>query len=59
MKELASLIAEYEGKKHQASIGDIREILRILEEVFADELRINKGLLFGDFCTRVFKRAKK
>ena len=27
--KLASLIAKYEGKKHQASIGDIREILKI------------------------------
>ena len=29
-KELCSLIAKREGKKHQASIGDIREILNIL-----------------------------
>lgn len=30
MKKLASLIAKQEGKKHQASIGDIREILAIM-----------------------------
>lgn len=28
--KLASAIAKAEGKKHQASIGDIREILRII-----------------------------
>lgn len=30
MTKLASMIAKAEGKKHQASIGDIREILKIL-----------------------------
>lgn len=30
MKELIKFIAKYEGKKHQASVGDIREILRII-----------------------------
>lgn len=32
-KELCRLIAKREGKKHQASIGDIREILNILIEL--------------------------
>jgi len=31
--QLASAIAKREGKKHQASIGDVREILRILEDL--------------------------
>lgn len=30
LNKLASAIAKREGKKHQASIGDVREILRIL-----------------------------
>lgn len=30
LNKLASLIAKREGKKHQASIGDIREILKIM-----------------------------
>lgn len=30
LNKLASLIAKREGKKHQASIGDIREILKII-----------------------------
>jgi hypothetical protein len=29
-RELASKIANLEGKKHQASVGDVREILAIL-----------------------------
>lgn len=33
MRKLASLIAKREGKKHQASIADIREILKILIEL--------------------------
>lgn len=32
ISKLASLIAKSEGKKHQASIGDIREILRIIAQ---------------------------
>lgn len=32
-QKLASLIAKREGKKSQARIGDIREILKILVEV--------------------------
>ena len=30
LNQLASKIARFEGKRHQASIGDIREILKIL-----------------------------
>ncbi len=30
INELASALAKTEGKKHQASIGDIREILKLL-----------------------------
>lgn len=38
IKELASEIAKREGKKTQARIGEIREILGILSDmVFADE----------------------
>lgn len=32
---LASLIAKYEGKKHNAPIGDIREILKIIDAIDA------------------------
>ncbi len=29
IRELVSKIAKLEGKKHQASVGDVREILKI------------------------------
>lgn len=34
LKELASKVAKIEGNKSQARIGDIREILGILSELF-------------------------
>jgi hypothetical protein len=37
LNELASLIANAEGKKHQASIGDVREILKILRATLKSE----------------------
>jgi hypothetical protein len=36
MASLASLVAKREGKKSQARIGDIREILKILAEIDAE-----------------------
>lgn len=38
LNQLASAIAKLEGKKHQASIGDIREILKILVEAEAGQM---------------------
>lgn len=32
-KELVKSIASLEGKRHQASVGDIREILTIIEQI--------------------------
>lgn len=32
MKELASKIAKLEGKTHQASIGDVREIIGLVSD---------------------------
>ena len=43
LNQLASAIAHAEGKKHQASIGDIREILKIL--VLMDQTAINGNFL--------------
>ena len=37
LNRLASQIAKFEGKKHQASIGDIREILKILINLLCDQ----------------------
>lgn len=36
-KQLASKIAKLEGKKHQASIGDIREIVKIVFSLIKQE----------------------
>ena len=36
LNQLASKIAKREGKKHQSSIGDIREILKIMVELEAE-----------------------
>jgi hypothetical protein len=38
LNKLASAIAKQEGKKHQASIGDIREILKIIVDFEAGSL---------------------
>lgn len=35
-KDLVKAIAALEGKKHQASVGDIREILSIIEKLEKD-----------------------
>lgn len=43
LNQLASVLAHAEGKKHQASIGDIREILKIL--VLMDHAAINGNFL--------------
>lgn len=36
LKELVSQIAKLEGKNHEASVGDIREILAILADLEAE-----------------------
>jgi hypothetical protein len=41
IQKLASAIAFREGKKSQARIGDIREILRIMVDMEAESLHIN------------------
>lgn len=37
MKELIKLIMEREGKKYQVSIGDLREILKIMGDILAND----------------------
>jgi hypothetical protein len=36
MRKLASAIAKLEGKKHEASIGDVREILKIIKKLIKE-----------------------
>lgn len=37
IKELASIIAKKEGRKHQASIGDVRELLGIICDLYYND----------------------
>lgn len=39
--KLASEIAKREGKKHQASVGDVREILRLIIELEYEHAYVN------------------
>lgn len=55
MKKLASLIAYKEGKKHQASIGDIREILSILADIEIQQ----PGLVLSELGKAIQARKKK
>lgn len=43
LNKLASAIAKREGKKHQASVGDVREILSILGDILAEEMCESDG----------------
>lgn len=56
MKELCSKLAKLEGKKHQCSIGDIREILRCFADICADE---SKEWLFDVFYPYACKRGNR
>lgn len=63
MRTLASKIAKREGKKHQASVGDIREILKILVTIVAEEEEQDEAgtfaLLAGEALKVKAKNAKK
>jgi len=52
MRKLASLIAKYEGKKSQARIGDIREILKILHAMGASQNPEHDAA--ADECSKIF-----
>lgn len=56
LNKLASLIAKREGKKHQASIGDIREVLSILVDL---EVEAMESLTINDSPFLVFLNAAK
>lgn len=67
LQTLASKIAKLEGKKSQARIGDIREILKIITGIMAEEMKFAEH---GDFvfeyngahhllCKQAFKKYTK
>jgi len=45
IKQLVSAVARLEGKKHEASVGDIREILSILVSLEAAGKGVAKSLI--------------
>lgn len=61
INQLASLIAKREGKKSQARIGDIREILGIISDlIYADYLEYKESSPVLDaLANNGMNRAKK
>jgi uncharacterized protein (UPF0147 family) len=57
--KLASEIAKREGKKSQARIGDIREILSILADIFHDFSIPEKVDLVAELTKSGERRAKR
>ena len=55
-KELASMIAKQEGKKHNASVGDVREILTLTLQQLALMNTVDLGKLLSKY---VKTRTKK
>lgn len=49
--QLIKEISKREGKKAQVSIGNIREIVSILEQMIAEDL-FNRGMPVGQFVMR-------
>jgi hypothetical protein len=45
IKDTVSKIAKQEGKKHQAKVGDVREIVGLLSEEMATEPAIVAALI--------------
>ena len=57
IREIATEIAKREGKKSQARIGDIREILGILADIYTDHIEVTVCLI--ELAKRRAKRKKK
>lgn len=49
MKKLIKKICEQEGKKHQASVADVREIIKILvNSLIEDPVCLEEFLIYTD-----------
>lgn len=64
IKELVKHIAKYEGKKHEASVSDIREIVGILSDIFYSDVTVKghsktEDALFLNGKRRAKKKGKK
>jgi hypothetical protein len=52
IRELDSIVAKAEGKRHQASIGDVREIRRILFHVLTSIEGVEGPIAMYDLIRR-------
>lgn len=59
LRKLASLIAKREGKKSQARVGDIREIIGILADIFHEDENCEMINAFHEAGSKRAKRNKK
>jgi len=59
IKELVSHIAKQEGKKHEASIGDVREIIGILSDIFCYESYVLSIQTYNELVKNGRRREKK
>lgn len=58
--KLATLIASIEGKKSQARIGDIREIIKVIQMLLLDETKeFLKNKTDLEITKLLFKKASK
>jgi hypothetical protein len=58
--QLIKYICSEEGKKHQASVGDVREIINIIErmvaqDLFAKDIKAVEPTIFDRFTTAINK----
>jgi len=59
LKKLESAVAKIEGKKHQASIGDIREIIAIIVRLCGADKELRKDLYAAIMKHRKNLKCKK
>lgn len=65
MRKLASAVAKAEGKKSQVSIGNIRETLKVLVQVLAEDIATSSDMptpLFSEWnksLEKAIAKAKK
>jgi hypothetical protein len=59
MRDLASVLAKREGKKHEATVGDVREVLSLLCDVLAEEQAADSAATLITVAREVKKRADR
>jgi hypothetical protein len=58
MRELCSELAKREGKQHQVSIGDIRELMRCLADLMAETDKTPLDIIASYAAQRANRRRK-